>query len=92
MSWHPESHPTRQKHFEERGLTQWNNPRLGCGAEGPSAQNNDQVRRARGNKHVLIKCLCTDRVVGSDDVAASDNIGALSGTHGWQKGSTSGSL
>jgi len=56
MSWHPESHPTRQKHFEERGLTQWNNPRLGCGAEGPSAQNNDQVRRACGNKHVLIKC------------------------------------
>jgi len=56
MSWHPGSHPTRQKHFEERGLTQWNNPKLGCGAVGPSAQNNDRVRRARGNKHVLIKC------------------------------------
>jgi len=25
---------------------------------------------------------CTDQVVGSDDVAASDNIGVLSGTHG----------
>ena len=46
----------RQKHSEKRGLTQWNNPRLGCGAEEPSAQNNNQVRRARGNKHVLIKC------------------------------------
>jgi len=55
MSWQPESHPTRQKHFEGRGLTQWNNPRLGCGAKGPSPQNNDQVRRARGDKHVLIK-------------------------------------
>jgi len=55
MSWHLGSHPTRQKHFEERGLTQWNNPKLGCGAEGPFAQNDDQVRRARGNKHVLIK-------------------------------------
>ena len=56
MSWHPGSHPARQKHFEERGLTQWNNPKLGYGTEGPSTQNNDQVSRARGNKHVLIKC------------------------------------
>jgi len=28
-----------------------------CGAVGPSAQNNDQVRGARGNAHVLIKGL-----------------------------------
>ena len=33
----------------------------------------------------------TDQVVGSDDVAARDEIGVLSGTPGWQKGSTSGS-
>ena len=26
------------------------------------------------------KQVCTDQVVGSDDVAASDNIGVLSGT------------
>jgi len=56
MSWHPGSHPTRQKHFEERGLTQWNNPKLGCNVVGLSTQNNDQVRRAHGNKHVVIKC------------------------------------
>jgi len=37
MSWHPESHPLRQMHFEERGLTQWNNPKLGYGAVGPTA-------------------------------------------------------
>jgi len=55
MSWYPESHPTRQKHFEERGLTQWNNPKLGCDAVGPFGQNNDQVRRARDDAHVLIK-------------------------------------
>ena len=55
MSWHLESYPTRQKHFEEGGLTQWNNPKLGCGTMGPSAQNNDQVRRARDDAHVLIK-------------------------------------
>ena len=35
---------------------------------------------------------CTDQVVGSDDVAASNNIGVLNGTPGWQKGRTSGSL
>ena len=34
---------------------------------------------------------CTDQVVGSDDVAASDNIGVLNGTPGWRKGRTLGS-
>jgi len=34
---------------------------------------------------------CTDQVVGGDDVAARNKIGVLSGTPGWQKGSTSGS-
>jgi len=44
-------------------------------------------------RHVLfIFVLCTDQVIGSDDVAASDNIGVLNGTPGWKKGSTSGSL
>ena len=55
INWRPESHPTRHKHFEERGLTQWNNPKLGCSAVGPSVQHNDQVRRARDDAHVLIK-------------------------------------
>jgi len=55
MSWHPESHPTRQMHFKEGGLTQRINPKLGYGTVRPSAQNNDQVRRACGNAHVLIK-------------------------------------
>ena len=39
----------------ERGLTLGNNPTLGCGAVGPFTRNNDQVRRARGKAHVLIK-------------------------------------
>jgi len=34
--------------------------------------------------------LCTAQVVGSDDVAASYNIGVLNGTPGWQKGRKSG--
>ena len=78
---------------------------MGYGAVRPSAQNNDQVRRARGKAHVLIKgfseslpryaliqlrfecskeCFytCTDQVIGSDDVAASDNIGVLNRTPG----------
>jgi len=55
MSWHPKSHPTRQTHFKEGGLTQWINPKLGYDSVRPSAQSNDQVRRARGNAHVLIK-------------------------------------
>ena len=33
---------------------------------------------------------CTDQVVGSDDVAASNNIGVLNGTPDWQKGRKSG--
>jgi len=41
----------RRKEGPHNGLTL----RLGCGAMGPSAQNNDQVRRARGNAHMLIK-------------------------------------
>jgi len=49
MSWHPESHPTRQMHFKEGGLTQWINPKLGYGSVRPSAQNDDQVKRTRGN-------------------------------------------
>jgi len=48
MSWRLESHPTRQMHFKEGGLTQWINPKLGYGAVRPSAQSNDQVRRTRG--------------------------------------------
>jgi len=39
----------------ERGLTLGNNPKMGCGAVGPSTHNNGQVRRARGKAHVLIK-------------------------------------
>jgi len=54
MSWHTESHPTRQMHFKEGGLIQRINPKFGYVAVRPSAQNNDQVRRARGNAHVLI--------------------------------------
>jgi len=34
--------------------------------------------------------ICTAQVVGSDDVAASDNIGVLNGTPGWQRGRKSG--
>ena len=32
--------------------------------------------------HVCYLCYCTAQVVGSDDVAASDNIGVLNGTPG----------
>jgi len=49
MSRRPESHPMRQMHFNEGGLTQWINPKLGYNAVRPSAQSNDQVRRTRGN-------------------------------------------
>jgi len=44
---------------------------------------------------LVVGCVCVLSccwVVGSDDVAASDNIGVLNGTPGRQKGSTSGSL
>ena len=34
--------------------------------------------------------MCTDLVVGSNDVASSYYIGALDGTPGWQKGRKSG--
>ena len=30
----------------------------------------------------IVVLLCTDQVIGSDDVAASDNIGVLNGTPG----------
>jgi len=55
MSWHPESHPTRQMHVKEGGLTQRINPKLGYGAVRLSAQNNDQVRKTHGSAHVFIK-------------------------------------
>jgi len=55
MSWRPESHPTLQMHLKKGGLTQRINPKLGYGAVRPSTQNNDQVRKARGNAHVFIK-------------------------------------
>jgi len=41
----------RRKEGSHNGITL----KLGGGAVGPSAQNNDQVRGARGNAHVLIK-------------------------------------
>jgi len=33
-------------------------------------------------KSIFHKWQCTDQVIGSDDVAASDNIGVLNGTPG----------
>ena len=47
----------------------------------------DQFKRENLGQRIY-----TDQVIGSDDVAASDNIGVLNGTPSWQLGSTSGSL
>jgi len=41
-------------------------------------------------KMTQVCAICTAQVVGSDDVAASYNIGVLNGTPGWQKGRKSG--
>ena len=41
--------PRAKSTSKEGGPTQWINPKLGCGAAGPSVQNNDQVRRARAH-------------------------------------------
>ena len=38
----------------------------------------------------IVSYFCTVLVVGSDDVAASYYVGALSRAHGWQKGRKSG--
>ena len=43
-----------------------------------------EARKIKKNstKYTLIDGKCTDQVIGSDDVAASDNIGVSNGTPG----------